>query len=55
MIGEHEVSFGSEEEILTLSHSALNRNVFARGALSAAKWAANQPPGWYDMKDVLGL
>ena len=55
VIGEHEVSFGSEEEILTLSHSALNRNVFARGALSAAKWAANQPPGWYDMKDVLGL
>ena len=55
VIGEHEVSFGSEEEVLTLAHSALNRNVFARGALKAAKWAADKPAGWYSMKDVLGL
>lgn len=55
VIGEHEVSFGSEEETLTLAHSALNRNVFARGALKAAKWGADQPAGWYSMKDVLGL
>ncbi|MAI91107.1 4-hydroxy-tetrahydrodipicolinate reductase [Ponticaulis sp.] len=55
VIGEHEVSFGSEEEILSLSHTALNRKVFARGALHAAKWGVNQPPGWYSMKDVLGL
>ncbi len=55
VIGEHEVSFGSEEEILSLSHTALNRNVFARGALKAAKWAADKPAGWYSMKDVLGL
>lgn len=55
VIGEHEVSFGSEEETLTLSHTALNRNVFARGALRAAKWAADKPAGWYSMMDVLGL
>lgn len=55
VIGEHEVSFGSEEEILSLAHTALNRNVFARGALQAAKWVANKPAGWYSMKDVLGL
>ena len=55
VVGEHEVSFGSEEEVLTLAHSALNRNVFARGALRAAKWAADKPAGWYSMKDVLGL
>ena len=55
VIGEHDVTFGSEEEILSLSHTALNRQVFARGALQAAKWGAKQPPGWYSMKDVLGL
>lgn len=55
VIGEHEVSFGSTEEVLSLSHTALDRRVFARGALRAAKWVSAQPPGWYDMKDVLGL
>ncbi len=55
VIGEHDVTFGSEEEILTLAHTALNRNVFARGALKAAQWAADKPAGWYSMKDVLGL
>jgi 4-hydroxy-tetrahydrodipicolinate reductase len=55
VIGEHDVTFGSEEEILSLSHTALNRNVFARGALQAARWGAQQKPGFYSMKDVLGL
>lgn len=55
VIGEHDVTFGSEEEILSLSHTALNRNVFARGALQAARWGANQKPGFYSMKEVLGL
>ena len=55
VIGEHEVSFGSEEEIVSLSHTALDRRVFARGALKAAEWASTQPSGWYSMTDVLGL
>jgi len=42
-------------EILTLSHQALDRAVFAHGALNAAVWAARQGPGLYNMDDVLGL
>ncbi|WP_017931077.1 4-hydroxy-tetrahydrodipicolinate reductase [Robiginitomaculum antarcticum] len=53
--GDHDVIFGSEMETLTLSHRALDRAVFARGALVAALWAAGQSAGHYDMRDVLGL
>lgn len=55
VIGEHEVTFGSERELLRLSHTALDRSVFADGALHAAVWAVSQPPGLYNMNDVLGL
>ena len=55
VIGEHEVSFGSDMEILSLSHTAIDRAVFAHGALGAAAWAMRQDPGLYDMNDVLGL
>jgi 4-hydroxy-tetrahydrodipicolinate reductase len=55
IIGEHEVMFATEREVLTLSHSALDRGLFADGALAAALWAANQSPGLYTMRDVLGL
>lgn len=55
IVGEHDVRFGAEHEILTLSHQALDRGVFADGALAAALWAAGKPPGLYSMRDVLGL
>lgn len=55
VIGEHEVTFGAEKELIRLSHTALDRSVFAEGALHAAIWAARQAPGLYDMNDVLGL
>lgn len=55
IIGEHSVSFVSDEEILTLSHSARDRSLFARGAVEAARWIAGKPPGLYDMQDVLEL
>ncbi|MDP2259976.1 MAG: 4-hydroxy-tetrahydrodipicolinate reductase [Caulobacter sp.] len=55
IIGEHSVTFASEEEILTFSHSARDRGLFARGALAAAKWAAGRKSGAFDMQDVLGL
>jgi len=55
VVGAHEVSFASETEIVTLAHTALDRSVFADGALAAAQWALDQPPGLYDMEDVLGL
>jgi len=55
IIGEHKVMFAGEEEVLTLSHSATDRGLFARGAVAAAVWAAGKPPGLYDMQDVLGF
>lgn len=55
VIGEHAVGFLSEREVLTLSHQALDRSLFADGALAAAFWAAEKPPGLYSMRDVLSL
>lgn len=55
IIGEHDVKFASEREVLTLSHLALDRAVFADGALAAVRWAADKKPGLYSMDDVLGL
>ncbi len=55
IIGEHSVVFAADDEILTLSHSARDRSLFARGAVEAGLWAVRQPPGAYDMQDVLGL
>ncbi len=55
VIGEHSVSIGSDREILTLSHQALDRAVFAHGALQAAAWVKGRGPGLYGMDDVLGL
>ncbi|WP_158817955.1 4-hydroxy-tetrahydrodipicolinate reductase [Methylocapsa sp. S129] len=55
IVGEHSVVFAANEEILTLSHSARDRGMFARGALAAALWVAGRAPGEYDMQDVLGF
>ena len=55
IIGDHAVSFVSEHESLSLSHRALDRSLFAQGALEAARWLATQAPGLYGMRDVLGL
>ena len=55
IVGEHSVVFAAEDEILTISHSARDRGLFARGAVAAAAWAAGRGPGLYDMQDVLGL
>jgi 4-hydroxy-tetrahydrodipicolinate reductase len=52
--GEHTVVFGLPGETLELSHRALNRDGFARGALDAARFLAGRPPGLYSMDDVLG-
>lgn len=53
--GEHSVILAGEQERLTLSHSAENRLIFARGALKAAEWLIGRPAGRYTMQDVLGL
>ena len=55
VVGDHTVIYAASGERLELTHKASNRDTFARGALRAAKWAAQQPPGLYDMQDVLGL
>ena len=51
--GEHTVLFLGDGERLELSHKAGGRAVFARGALHAARWLVNQPPGLYSMRNVL--
>ncbi|RUL87469.1 4-hydroxy-tetrahydrodipicolinate reductase [Tautonia sociabilis] len=53
--GEHTVVFGLMGECLELSHRALNRDGFARGALDAARFLAGKPPGRYSMDDLLRL
>lgn len=55
VVGDHDVAFLSEREIVTLSHRALDRAVFADGALAAALWVADKPARLYGMQDVLGL
>ena len=55
IVGEHQVIFAADDEILTLSHSARDRQLFARGAVIAALWARGRPPGLYGMQDVLGF
>ena len=53
--GEHAVILAGDEERLTLSHSAENRTIFARGAVRAAEWLLGRPTGRYTMPEVLGL
>jgi 4-hydroxy-tetrahydrodipicolinate reductase len=53
--GEHTIIFGLLGETLEISVKATNRDCYAHGALSAAKFLVNQKPGLYSMNDVLGL
>ena len=55
IVGEHRVMFGGMGESLEIFHKAQSRETFARGAVRAAQWIVDQPPGLYDMQDVLGL
>jgi 4-hydroxy-tetrahydrodipicolinate reductase len=55
VVGEHTVIFSGPSERLELTHRAASREIFARGALCAAKWIIGKPPGLYSMQDVLGL
>ncbi len=53
--GDHTVSFFGENDVISLSHRALDRRLFAEGALRAALWVNGKAPGIYTMRDVLGL
>jgi len=55
IVGEHRVTFAGAQEIITLAHSAIDRALFAKGAVAAAKWAMGRAPGLYSMRDVIGL
>jgi len=55
VVGEHEVIFAGPGERVVLGHVATDRGLFARGAVRAALWGQDRPPGQYNMIDVLGL
>ncbi len=55
IIGEHTVLYAGDGERLELTHKAHHRDTFATGAVRATRWLAGRGPGFYDMKDVLGL
>jgi 4-hydroxy-tetrahydrodipicolinate reductase len=55
VIGEHSVLFAGTGETLELSHRAIDRSIFARGAVHAALWGKDKKHGFYSMRDVLGL
>jgi len=53
IVGEHEVLFAGKDELITLSHSAASREVFAYGALRAAEFICGRAPGSYNMSDLV--
>lgn len=53
IVGEHDVIFAGEDEVITFSHTAYSRNVFAKGAIQAAKYINGKSAGLYDMRDVV--
>ncbi len=55
IVGEHTVMFAGLGERIELTHRAHSRDNFARGAVRAALWVVRQPPGLYDMQNVLGI
>ena len=55
IVGEHEVLFAGEDEVIEFKHTAYSKAVFAKGALEAAKFLAGKPAGKYDMSDVISF
>lgn len=54
IVGVHDVIFAGQDEVIELRHTAASREIFAAGALKAAKYMKGKPPGLYNMQDVLG-
>ena len=54
IVGEHDIMFAGRDEVITLQHTAFSREIFAKGAVEAAKFLAGKPAGMYDMSDVIG-
>ena len=53
IVGEHEVIFAGLDEVIEFKHTAYSKAVFAKGAVSAAKFLKGKCPGYYDMSDVI--
>lgn len=53
IVGEHEVMFAGEDEVITITHTASSKRVFAAGAIRAAKFLHGKAAGMYEMKDIL--
>ena len=54
IVGEHDVIFAGTDEVVTFSHSAYSKAIFAKGAIAAAKFLKDKPAGLYDMSHVIG-
>ncbi|MCI2049254.1 MAG: 4-hydroxy-tetrahydrodipicolinate reductase [Lachnospiraceae bacterium] len=54
IVGDHDVLFAGQDEVLTFSHRAYSRAIFGNGAVAAAKYLAGRQQGLYDMQDVIG-
>ena len=53
IVGDHDVIFAGEDEVITFSHTAYSKAVFGKGAVEAAKFLAGKAAGFYDMSDVI--
>ncbi len=53
IVGDHDIIFAGRDEVITLSHSAASKEVFAVGAVNAAVFMANKPAGLYSMADMI--
>ena len=53
IVGEHEIIFAGRDEIITLSHSARSKEIFAVGAVNAAVFMSGKDSGMYSMKDLI--
>ena len=54
IVGEHEIIFAGQDEVIELKHTAYSRAIFGKGAVSAALYLAGKEAGMYDMSDVIG-
>lgn len=54
IVGEHEIIFAGQDEVIEFKHTAYSKAVFGKGAVEAAKFLAGKPAGRYDMSDVIG-
>ena len=53
IVGEHEILFAGHDEIISLTHTAMSKEIFATGAINAAIFLAKQQPGLYNMDDLV--